>query len=63
MTRILTTIRAIFSRHEGWGGHIDNRSPSHILSAATRKANQRDHVRETTMAMRAHLQREGRLRA
>lgn len=46
---------------EGWGGHIDPRSPSHIQSAATRKAKQRALQDATTAAIRDHCQREGLL--
>lgn len=47
---------------EGWGGNIDTRSPSHIQSAATREARQRELERETTANMRSYLERTGKLR-
>lgn len=40
---------------------IDLRSPAHIVSAATRKANEQARRRETTRAMRAHLIKVGKL--
>lgn len=55
------TLRALFGFPDGGAISHDPRSPSHIQSAATRKAKQRALQDATTAAIRDHCQRKGLL--